>query len=121
VTHLELEAHKIGITNINAKEKRLEKHSKQGWIIYDKWLFENGNNAFEVEQELLLWIREDLSLPVYLGKAQMPQGGFTETVDAKEIELSEIVNRVRTLADKYRGSSKYSDFKTSMLRRKKGS
>jgi Zn finger protein HypA/HybF involved in hydrogenase expression len=121
VTHLELEAHKIGITNINAKEKRLEKHSKQGWIIYDKWLFENGNNAFEVEQELLLWIREDLSLPVYLGKAQMPQGGFTETVDAKEIELSEIVNKVRMLADKYRGSSKYSDFKTSMLRRGKGS
>jgi hypothetical protein len=38
---------KIGITNINAKEKRLEKHSKQGWIIYDQWLFENGNNAFD--------------------------------------------------------------------------
>jgi hypothetical protein len=119
LTHLDLESHKIGITNINAKEKRLEKHSKQGWIIYEKWLFENGNNAFEVEQELLSWIREDLNLPAYLGKTQMPQGGYTETVDSKEIELSEIVQKVKTLSEKYRGSSKYSDLKTSMPSKRK--
>jgi hypothetical protein len=120
MTHLDFESHKIGITNVNAKEKRLAKHSKQGWIMYDSWVFENGNNAFEVEQELLLWIREDLNLPVYLGKDQMPQGGFTETVDSKEIDLSELVNKVKMLSDQYKGSTKYSDSKTSMPRKKKG-
>jgi recombinational DNA repair protein (RecF pathway) len=120
LTHLELESHKIGITNVNAKEKRLEKHSKRGWVVYETWSFVNGNNAFEVEQALLSWFREDLNLPVCLGKAQMPQGGFTETVDSKEIDLSEIANMAHKLADRHRGSSKHSDFRTSMPRKKKG-
>ena len=119
LTNLELEAHKIGITNIGAKEKRLEKHAKQGWVTYETLIFENGNNAYEVEQEILNWIRIDLGLPVYLGKAQMPQGGFTETVDAKEIDLYQIFRKAQEFAEKYRGSTKFLDSKTSMPRRTK--
>jgi hypothetical protein len=50
----------------------------------------------------------------------MPQGGFTETVDSKEIDLSEIANMAHKLADRHRGSSKHSDLRTSMPRKKKG-
>jgi Zn finger protein HypA/HybF involved in hydrogenase expression len=119
LTNLELESHKIGITNINAKEKRLEKHSKEGWIVYETWIFENGNNAFEVEQKLLNWIREDLRLPIHLSKKQMPQGGFTETVNAMEIDLSEITNKAVEFAQSVRGSNNFADLKTSMPRKKK--
>jgi len=119
LTNLELESHKVGITNINAKEKRLEKHAKEGWIVYETWLFEDGNNAFDAEQKLLGWLREDLGLPIHLGKKQMPQGGFTETVDAMEIDLSEISNKAKEIADSVRGSNEFADLKTSMPHRKK--
>ena len=119
LTNLELESHKVGITNINAREKRLDKHAKEGWITYETWLFENGNSAFDVEQKVLVWLREELRLPIHLSKKQMPQGGFTETVDAQEIDLSEISHKVKEIADSVRDSIDFPDLKTSMPRRKK--
>jgi len=119
LTNLDLEAHKIGITNVGAKEKRLEKHAKEGWVTYETLVFENGNHAFEVEQELLSWMRMELALPIYLSKAQMPQGGFTETVDSKEIDLYQILRKAQELADKYRESSNLTVRKTSMPRKVK--
>jgi recombinational DNA repair protein (RecF pathway) len=87
ITHETLGAHKIGITNDGAKEKRLEKHLKEGWKTYRTRFYPDGNRAFEVEQEILAWWRNDLGLTTYLSSSEMPQGGFTETVDAGEIDL----------------------------------
>jgi len=90
ITNDRLNSHKIGITNDAAKEKRLEKHSKEGWETYKTSFFADGNDAFEVEQEILAWWRSELGLPIYLSNSEMPQGGFTETVDASEIDLMTI-------------------------------
>ena len=115
ITSQELKSHKIGITNEGAKEKRIAKHIKQGWQVYRTRYFADGNVAFEVEQEILLWWRVELAMPVYLSKFEMPQGGFTETVDGSEVDLISIWNKVEEAAEKILSSGeKTTSRKTSM-------
>ena len=115
ITSPELKAHKIGITNEGAKEKRIAKHIKEGWRVYRTRYFTDGNVAFEVEQEILLWWRVELAMPVYLSKFEMPQGGFTETVDGSEVDLMTIWNKVEDATKKMLSSGvKTTSRKTSM-------
>jgi recombinational DNA repair protein (RecF pathway) len=100
ITHELFGSHKIGITNEGAKEKRLEKHLKQGWQIYKTLYCLDGNQVFEIEQETLSWWRNELGLKVFLSSSEMPQGGFTETVDANEIDLLTIWTFVERLNSK---------------------
>lgn len=58
----------------------------------------NSILAFLIEQDVLLWLRVDLKLPSYVSKEQMPQGGFSETVDASEIDLTTIWAKVEQLS-----------------------
>ena len=51
-----------------------------------------------MEQKTLIWLRETKSLGIYLSKAEMPQGGETETVDASEIDLPTIWAKVEELS-----------------------
>ena len=44
--------------------------------------------ALSTEKEILDWRRGELALPVHLGKPEMPDGGWTETVDSTEIDLA---------------------------------
>ena len=120
ITNQELNAHKIGITNEDAKEKRIAKHIKEGWNVYQTRYFLDGNTAFEIEQEILLWWRIELGLPIYLSKIEMPQGGFTETIDAAEIDLITIWNRVQQASKEVRKIVRQAQLrKTSMPTRKK--
>jgi hypothetical protein len=98
ITHDELGAHKVGITNVDSKEKRLEKHLNQGWKVFKKRTFQDGNIAYEVEQAVLEWLRAELGLLVHLSRSQMPQGGWTETVDAAEVDLPLVWKKVEELA-----------------------
>jgi Zn finger protein HypA/HybF involved in hydrogenase expression len=114
ITHELLGAHKIGITNEAAKEKRLKKHEAEGWLTYKTVFFENGNDAFEIEQQILTWWRTERGLPMYLSSAEMPQGGHTETVDSNEIDLMDIGNQIEVLMTKLREEgSKSSGLKTT--------
>jgi hypothetical protein len=60
--------------------------------------FQTGDDAFQVEQETLVWLREVKKLGIYLSKSEMPQGGETETVDASEIDLPTIWAKVEELS-----------------------
>jgi hypothetical protein len=91
-----LSAHKIGINNFDSG--RIEKHLKNGWIIYKTKLFEQGLQAYEVEQSVLDWLRNECDLQMFLLPKQMPQAGHTETVDASEIELVTIWAKVEELS-----------------------
>jgi recombinational DNA repair protein (RecF pathway) len=120
ITNKELNAHKIGITNEDSKEKRISKHLKEGWNVYQTRHFLDGNTAFEVEQEILLWWRIELALPVYLSKFEMPQGGFTETVDAAEIDLLTIWTKVQEASkNAQKSQSRTRARKTTMPTKKK--
>jgi len=98
ITHTELNAHKIGISGEYAKKNRLQDHARQGWKIFKKKTFLTADETYEVEQAVLLWLREERGLGPYLSKEEMPQSGWTETVDALRIDLLSIWAKVEELS-----------------------
>lgn len=87
ITHKEFGAHKIGIAAITST--RMNSHKREGWETFKTLATENGYIAKQVEDAVLNWWREERGLAHYLLLEQMPQGGFSETVDASEISLLE--------------------------------
>jgi DNA-directed RNA polymerase subunit RPC12/RpoP len=85
-----LRAIKVGIANLTRRTDRIKAHENQGWLLLYRQDLDTGELAFQLEQQVLSWLRQDRKLGIYLAKAQMPQGGWTETVDSAEISLLEI-------------------------------
>ena len=98
MTHQEFNAHKIGIGGFASLTNRIEQHKKHGWKLYKSLDFETAERAYEIEQEILNWIRVELGLPQYLVIEQMPQGGHTETLDASEVALPTLWSKVEELS-----------------------
>jgi hypothetical protein len=100
MTHQELSAHKVGIGNsVRSRGRgRIAQHEKKGWKLYKQLDFEVTDDAYFLEQDVLKWIREDKQLGIYLSEFEMPQGGYSETVDASEIDLPTIWAKVVQLS-----------------------
>jgi hypothetical protein len=62
--------------------------------VYKHKEFKTGNQAFEVEGNVLHWLRYEKNLQPFLSIEQMPQAGWSETVDASEISLGVIWAKV---------------------------
>lgn len=90
IKHDELNAIKIGIGNVGRKQDRLKQHQNYGWLVLYKYTFESGEFAYTIEQNLLRWLKKEKQLPNFLGKSDMPQGGWTETFSADEISIFEL-------------------------------
>lgn len=95
VSHEEYHAVKVGIGNVSAD--RLDRHRKNGWAVLAV-VHMSGERAPVVERAILDWWRKDLGLPKYLSSAEMPNRGWTETVDADEIDIPATIERIRALA-----------------------
>ena len=100
ITNDSLNSHKIGIGGFDSSMDRLEKHKKQGWKTYRQLDLDTAEEAYEIEQAVLTWLRYDLDLQQYLLPEQMPQAGHTETVDASEIDLPTIWTKVEEFSKK---------------------
>jgi len=98
ITNKELNAHKVGISGHGASVNRLDRHKRLGWASYAVLDLDTGEEAYEIEERILEWLRFDLQLSKYLVPEQMPQGGHTETVDASEIDLPTIWAKVEQLS-----------------------
>lgn len=98
MTNHVLGAHKIGIANGKTRVNRIKEHQKYGWELFKSIDFDSGDEAFQIEQQVLVWLRQDRGLGVFLSKKQLPQSGYSETVDAIEIELVTIWARVEKLS-----------------------
>ena len=98
ITNELLNSHKIGIGGSFSSQDRLDLHLRQGWKIYKKIDYETAEQAYEIEQAILTWLRIDLDLPQYLTREDMPQRGHTETVDASEIDLPIILAKIQELS-----------------------
>jgi hypothetical protein len=98
ITNLELGAHKIGVAGAAKHNVRLKKHQKYGWQVYKHKEFKSGLEAFNVETKTLKWLRNKRNLMPYLKIEQMPQAGWSETVDASEIDLPTIWAKVEELS-----------------------
>lgn len=90
IKHDVLNAVKVGIGNVGRKQDRLQQHKNHGWLVLYKYIFNTGETAYLIEQEMLKWLKKDKNLPSFLGKSEMPQGGWTETFSADEISLFEL-------------------------------
>lgn len=91
ITNEKLNAHKVGVGNVNDRENRVQKFGKKGWETHMVWQLENGKTALLVEKIVFKVLRVDLALEVYLSKEDMPVvGGHTETVSADSITLLEL-------------------------------
>jgi DNA-directed RNA polymerase subunit RPC12/RpoP len=88
--HEQLEAIKVGIGNVNRRQDRIKTHIREGWQLFYSFELDNGELALQLEQEVLSWLRQELHMPIYLSKKEMPQGGWTETVSADGITVLEI-------------------------------
>ncbi len=100
MTHQELSAHKIGIGNAirSRGRSRIAQHEKKGWKLFKQLDFDVTDDAYLLEQRVLEWLRKVKKLDVYLSESEMPQGGYSETVDASEIDLPTIWAKVEKLS-----------------------
>jgi len=95
ITHAALGAAKIGVSD--AAGSRIAEHRRAGWQLVAAFRVA-ADAACAIEADVLRWWRGDLSLPPYLKREQMPQGGWTETVVASSVDLAATVARVCELA-----------------------
>ena len=98
ITSSKLRAHKIGVAGTAKQNVRLKKHQKYGWNIYKQREYKSGIEAFNVETKVLKWLRNKKNLLPYLSIEQMPQAGWSETVDASEVDLRTIWAKVEELS-----------------------
>ena len=98
INNPELGAHKIGIGNDKTKNNRLKEHQRQGWLVYDSMKVSTGEDAEALEKKVLVWLRSEMMLAHYLLPEQMPQGGYSETVNADEIDMPTIWAKVKELS-----------------------
>lgn len=94
VVHDTLNAAKVGIANKTAARHRIGQHEANGWRLLES-VEMSGSRALAIEDDVLTWWRVDLGLPVFVAQAKMPQGGYTETVDVRGIDLAATIRRVR--------------------------
>ena len=87
---------KVGISG--ATKSRLKQHQREGWETYKQLTLDTGQQAYVIEQGVFEWLEETFGLTPFLSKQSMPQGGFTETVDASEIDLPTIWAKVEELS-----------------------
>ena len=98
IKHSKYVALKIGIANSNKVRDRLGKHQENGWELINKKSFRTGAKARRVELGCLNYLRIERKLPTHLLPKQMPQGGWTETVDARRIRASTVWAKVEELS-----------------------
>lgn len=83
---------KIGISDISGR--RFASHRTKGWILIKYWHFFERDRARAVESLVVQTLTKKYGS--FLDKADMPQGGYTETFDASKITrrgLIRMVNR----------------------------
>jgi recombinational DNA repair protein (RecF pathway) len=97
MVHTDFYAAKIGITSSITKVDRIETHVKHGWQLLVRWDVETALRAEEIEQEVLSWWRDELHAPYALTKAEMKQGGHTETVSFLHVDVDDVINFVESL------------------------
>lgn len=102
IKHDELNAVKVGIGNLNRKQDRLKEHKRHGWSILYRYDFEYGEDAYNIEQQILKWVKKEKNLPNNLSKKDLPQGGWTEAFSADEITIFELKVKFEDLLNELR-------------------
>lgn len=87
-------ARKIGITNLAGSKVRTDLWRRQNFLLIKTISHESGQLIYELEQQVLRWLRLELNLPQYLDSEEMPLGGATETFDPDYPTHSDLVKKI---------------------------
>ena len=89
----EFQARKVGIMNVGTK--RLKELGRTGWFPVHTVEHGDGRVVAAVEFAFFVWLRKELQLPIFLGKAEMRHtGGWTETFSMEGPSDAEIIARI---------------------------
>lgn len=95
ISHDDLKARKIGITNPDRGQNRIENWKKRNWKIIQTIESEDGSKILNLETQVLRWIRKELGLPPFLGPQEIGNiGGASETFSAEGPADSEVWEKV---------------------------
>ena len=95
IVHEVWRAGKIGITNLEAREIRLNRHGAHGWRLVWQMKDDSGAKIRDLETRTLKWVRADLGLPQFLGKREMSAtGGWTETFSIAGLEEARVIQAI---------------------------
>ena len=81
---------KIGISDVSGR--RFASHRTKGWILIKYWWFSERDQARAVETLVVNTLTKKYGH--FLDKADMPQGGYTETFDASKISRKALIRMV---------------------------
>ncbi len=81
---------KIGISDVSGR--RLASHRTKGWILIKYWAFPERDQARHIESLVVQTLTKKHGH--FLDKAEMPQGGYTETFDASKITRKGLIRMV---------------------------
>lgn len=101
ISNDELRARKIGITNKEDRNIRLNNFARKGWKVVHT-VEAQGSLILKLEKAVLNdWIRSEIGLQQYLSKAEMDKfGGETETFEQNEMLSDiEIINRIDSVLE----------------------
>lgn len=87
-------ARKIGISNVSSSQVRLALWRRQGFVLVHKITHPTGQLIYDLEQSTLKWLRQELELPQYLDREEMPLGGATETFQPDQPSNNEVVRKL---------------------------
>lgn len=91
------DAVKIGCANTSGR--RLDDHRRHGWKV--AWTLDTatGDDAYNLEQSVISWWRDELGLPLAYDAAHMPQWGYTETALWEDMHPAYVLAKVDQLAN----------------------
>ena len=81
---------KIGISDVSGR--RFASHRTKGWILIKYWAFSERDQARHIETLVVQTLTSKYGH--FLDKADMPQGGYTETFDASKITRKGLIRMV---------------------------
>ena len=88
---------KIGVSTTAARTVRVDAHAKTGWVIIQTWDTPSGEDAEQIEQQVLTWWRNELGAPIALTKAEMPSGGWSETAALIHVDVDWTISHINRL------------------------
>ncbi|KGN41183.1 hypothetical protein [Knoellia aerolata] len=102
--HQEHRSLKVGVTAQKPlAEPRVPRLCRRyGWCLVGKILLLTGEQAYEVEQSVLRWVRDDLGLPHHLTSAETE--GATETFSADMVGVVDVMDKIRAEAQRVRAA-----------------
>lgn len=87
----------LGFRPYKIQFSRNRDHKLHGWTRIKHLKFDLGEQALFVEREILKWVRQEMQSKPHLTKKHLPQSGWTETINASEINFLDMLAKVKEL------------------------